>query len=159
VTNFGAHSNDAAQWALGMDASGPVEIEDQASEWPPKGSLYNTATKTAFRARYANGVELICKTDQPGFGVRFEGTAGWVEYGYSGLKTFPESLKTSKIGPDEIHLPMSNPIAPRKLPAFTSQITCGISSTRSSPAATRSRRWKSGTGALPSATWATLPCS
>ena len=109
VTNFGAHSNDAAQWALGMDASGPVEIEDLGSEWPPAGCLYNTATKTAFRARYANGVELICQTAQPGFGIRFEGTEGWVEYGYQGLKTYPESLKTSAIGPNEIHLAVSNP--------------------------------------------------
>ena len=109
VTNFGAHSNDAAQWALGMDHSGPAEIEDQGSEWPPKGGLYNTATRTAFCARYANGVELICKTDQPGFGIRFEGTEGWIEYGYQGLKTHPESLKTSPIGPNEVHLPMSNP--------------------------------------------------
>jgi predicted dehydrogenase len=109
VTNFGAHSNDAAQWALGMDQSGPIEIEDQGSEWPPKGGLYNTATKTGFCARYANGAELICKTDKPGFGIRFEGTEGWVEYGYQGLKTHPESLKASPIGPSEIHLPMSNP--------------------------------------------------
>jgi predicted dehydrogenase len=109
VTNFGAHSNDAAQWALGMDQSGPIEVEDRGSEWPPKGGLYNTATKTAFCARYRNGAELICKTDQPGFGIRFEGTEGWVEYGYQGLKTHPESLKTSPIGPGEIHLPMSNP--------------------------------------------------
>jgi hypothetical protein len=92
-----------------MDASGPVEIEDQGSEWPPKGGLYNTATRTAFRARYANGVELICKTDRPGFGVRFEGTEGWVEYGYQGLKTHPESLKTATIGPNETRLPASNP--------------------------------------------------
>lgn len=109
VTNFGAHSNDIAQWALGMDHSGPIEFEDLGSEWPPKGCLYNTATKTAFRALYANGVELICKTDQPGFGVRIEGTEGWIEYGYQGLKTHPASLKTSPIGPNEIHLPQSNP--------------------------------------------------
>ena len=109
VTNFGAHSNDAAQWALGMDQGGPIEIEDLGSEWPPKGTLYNTATKTAFRAHYANGVELICKTDRPGFSVRFEGAEGWIEYGYQGLKTHPESLKTSPIGPNEIHLPVSNP--------------------------------------------------
>jgi len=109
VTNFGAHSNDAAQWALGMDQSGPIEVEDQGSEWPPKGGLYTTATKTAFCARYAKGVELICKTDKPGFGIRFEGTEGWVEYGYQGLKAQPESLKTSPIGPSEVHLPVSNP--------------------------------------------------
>lgn len=109
VTNFGAHSNDAAQWALDMDASGPVEVEDQGSEWPAAGCLYNTATKTAFRAKYANGVELICQTAQPGFGVRFEGTEGWVEYGYNGLQTFPGSLKSSVIGPQETHLAASNP--------------------------------------------------
>ena len=52
---------------------------------------------------------MICKTDKPGFGIRFEGTEGWVEYGYQGLKTNPESLKTAVIGPNEIPLPMSNP--------------------------------------------------
>ncbi|HNQ90230.1 MAG TPA: Gfo/Idh/MocA family oxidoreductase [Verrucomicrobiota bacterium] len=109
VTNFGAHSNDAAQWALDMDGSGPVEFEDLGSEWPPAGGLYNTATKTAFRARYANGVELVCQTAKPGFGIRFEGSDGWVEYGYQGLKTHPESLKTSTFGPNDILLPVSNP--------------------------------------------------
>jgi hypothetical protein len=73
------------------------------------GSLYNTATKTAFRAGYANGVELICQTAQPGFGTRFEGTEGTVEYGYQGLKTDPESLSRAPLGPNDIRLPMSNP--------------------------------------------------
>jgi predicted dehydrogenase len=109
VTNFGAHTNDLAQWALGMDEGGPVEFEDLGSEWPAPGGLYNTATKTAFRARYANGVELLCRTDQPGFSIRFEGSEGRVEYGYQGLKTHPESLKTAPPGADEIRLPMSNP--------------------------------------------------
>ena len=109
TTNFGGHSNDMAQWGSGNDATVPIEYEDLGSEWPKPGGLYSTATKTAFCARYSNGVELICKTGQPGFGIRFEGTEGWVEYGYQGLKTHPESLKTSPIGPSETHLPMSNP--------------------------------------------------
>jgi hypothetical protein len=71
--------------------------------------LFTTATKVSFRARYANGTELICQTGKPGFGTRFEGTEGWVEFGYKGVQTSPESLKTSKIGPNEIHLPVSNP--------------------------------------------------
>ncbi len=82
TTNFGATRNDIAQWGLGMDGTGPVEFEDLGSEWPPKGSLYTTATKVAFRATYANGVELVCQTAKPGFGTRFEGTEGWVEFGY-----------------------------------------------------------------------------
>ena len=37
TTNFGAHSNDIAQWGLGTDDTGPVELEDLGSEWPPEG--------------------------------------------------------------------------------------------------------------------------
>ena len=109
VTNFGAHSNDIAQWGLGTDDTGPIEFEDTGGEWPPPGGLFNTATKVSFRARYANGVELLCRTEAPGFGARFEGTEGWVEYSYRGVATEPASLKKSQIGPNEIHLPMSNP--------------------------------------------------
>ncbi len=107
VTNTGAHSNDIVQWGLGTDDTGPVEFEDTASVWPPEGHLYNTAVETNFRARYANGVELICRTQKPGFGVRFEGTEGWVEYSGGKVTTHPESLATSQIGPDEVRLPVS----------------------------------------------------
>jgi predicted dehydrogenase len=109
TTNFGAHSNDIAQWAMGTDLSGPVEIEDTGGEWPPAGSLFTTAAKVSFKAKYANGVELLCQTTKTGFGIRFEGSDGWLEYGYGGIKTSPENLVTTKIGPHEIHLPVSNP--------------------------------------------------
>ena len=109
ITNFGGHSNDMAQWGNGTCLTGPVEIEGLQAEWPPKGSLFNTALTSKFRARYANGVELICESKPPGFGVRFEGTEGWVEFGFKGLKTHPASLMDTKIGPNEIHLPRSIP--------------------------------------------------
>jgi predicted dehydrogenase len=108
VTNTGAHSNDIVQWALGTDETGPVEFEDLGAVWPAKGHLYNTAMKTNFRARYANGVELICRTQDPGFGVRFEGTDGWIDYTYSKTTYQPESLIDSVIGPNEVHLPVSD---------------------------------------------------
>lgn len=79
VTNYGAHSNDLAQWGLGMDDSGPVEIEYRRAVWLPAGSLFNTALETEFLCRYANGVELVCRTDKKPVGVRFEGTEGMVE--------------------------------------------------------------------------------
>lgn len=78
TTNFGCHSNNVAHWGMGMDESGPVEIEDLGAEFPPQGDLFTTATKVAFRARYANGVTLECKTDRRGFGVTFVGTQGWL---------------------------------------------------------------------------------
>ena len=109
TTNFGAHTNDIAQWALNMDGTTPVEFEDNGSEFLPKGSLFTTASKTAFRARYANGIELFCETRKSS-ATKFEGTEGRLEITLGGsLKTFPENLKDSVIGPNEIHLPQSNP--------------------------------------------------
>ena len=110
TTNFGAHANDIAQWAMGADDGGPVEFEDFGAEFPPKGSLFTTATKVSFRARYANGVELLCATAAPtAFGTRFEGTEGWIQYGYKGVHSEPASLAASAIGQSEIHLPESVP--------------------------------------------------
>ncbi len=107
TTNFGCHSNGIAQWALGADNSGPIEFADLASEWPEPGDLFTTPTKIDFRARYADGPELICRTTKRGFGARFEGTEGWVEFVDGGLKTSPDSLKDTKIGLQEIHLPVA----------------------------------------------------
>ncbi len=112
TTNFGAHTNDIAQWALGMDHTTPVEFEDNGSEFLPAGSLFDTASKTAFRARYANGIELVCETrTKGGAATRFEGSEGWLEIGLGGkLTSSRENLKDSVIGPNEIHLAKSNPL-------------------------------------------------
>jgi hypothetical protein len=99
-TNWGAHHLDIAQWGLGMDDSGPVEIMGDG-EFPDTG-LFTTATKVYFEATYANTVKLICKTG--GSNTRFEGSDGWVNVHRGGLETDPESLKNETIGPDEIHL-------------------------------------------------------
>jgi len=99
-TNWGAHHLDIAQWGLGMDSSGPVEIVGNG-EFPTTG-LFTTATKVYFEATYADGVKLICQTG--GSNTRFEGADGWVDISRGDLKTQPDSLKKEIIGPDEIHL-------------------------------------------------------
>ena len=104
TTNFGAHSNDIAQWAMGTDGTGPVEVEDLGAEFPPKGDLFNTPTRVAFRARYASGVELVCKTDPAGFGARFEGSEGWLRVGYRGIETGPAGIKDWKPGSNDLRL-------------------------------------------------------
>ena len=109
TVNFGAHTNDIAQWALGADKTTPVEFEDQGAEFLPPGHMFTAASKTAFRARYANGVELVCQTAK-GSSTKFEGTEGRLEISLGGrLATFPENIKDSVIGPNEIHLPASKP--------------------------------------------------
>lgn len=109
TVNFGAHTNDVAQWGLNMDGTTPVEFEDNGSEFLPKGHLFTAATKTAFRARYANGIELLCETRRSS-ATKFEGTEGRLEVSLGGsIKTFPENLKDSVIGSNEVHLPRSHP--------------------------------------------------
>jgi predicted dehydrogenase len=103
TTNYGAHSLDLAQWGNNTELTGPVEVEDLGGEFPESG-LFTAPTHIHFGARYANGVELVCKTGPENVQIRFEGTEGWVQTGYKGFTTYPESLKTSVIGPDEIHL-------------------------------------------------------
>jgi len=105
ITNLGAHCNDVAQMGNGTSLTGPVEVEPIYAEWPPKGSLFNTALRCGYRLRYANGVELTQESSDKLGGTRFEGTKGWAQFNFRGLETSPESLKTTTIGPDEIHLP------------------------------------------------------
>lgn len=106
VANFGAHSNDMAQWGLGMDDSGPVSVECVYADFLPEGSLYNAATHTCFRCEYANGVELLCQTAEPPVRCIFEGTEGMVRVDQLGanLVTAPESLAAWRPGPDDIRL-------------------------------------------------------
>ena len=106
TTNFGHHSNGVVRWAVGDDTF-PVEFEDAGSEWPVPGDLFTTATKVAFRARFPSGVELFCHTDKRSFGIRFEGTEGWLEVDSKGIKTHPASIKDSVIGGDDKHLYVS----------------------------------------------------
>jgi predicted dehydrogenase len=107
TTNTGAHKFDIVQWGLGTERTGPVEIEDLGSEFPETG-LFDTVSRIHFRAMYANGVELLCTPGGIGGAARFEGTEGSVQADWSSLRTNPESLKDTVIGPNEIHLPKSS---------------------------------------------------
>ena len=100
VTNWGAHHLDIAQWGIGADDGGPVEITGQGEF--PKTGLFTTATRVHFECTYADGVKLTCKTG--GGGTRFEGTDGWVYVNRGRLDAEPKSLLKEKIGPNEIHL-------------------------------------------------------
>ena len=109
TTNTGAHYFGIIQWAMGADDSGPVEYEDLGTTWPVPGDLFNVPLKSKFRVQYANGAECICDT-RDNRETRVEGTEGWVQWGLgASLKTSPASLADSRIGPDEIHLPVSVP--------------------------------------------------
>jgi predicted dehydrogenase len=103
VTNFGAHSLDMAQWGLGMDGTGPVSIEHVYADYLPKGSLFDAATHTSFRCRYANGAVVECFTAEPSVRCTFEGTEGMIRVDNMGQNFFatPRSIWPKNIKGDE----------------------------------------------------------
>jgi predicted dehydrogenase len=77
-TNFGAHDLDIAQWALGMDESGPVKIEGSATF--NKNKWFETPETAKLAYTYANGVQVLCSLGAGGYpgGVTFEGEKGTI---------------------------------------------------------------------------------
>jgi predicted dehydrogenase len=74
LTDWGAHHNDIAQWALGTDGSGPVHVDGRDAEFDPDGP-YNVPLNFNVHYKYANGVELVCHSDGRN-GVKFTGSEG-----------------------------------------------------------------------------------
>ena len=102
LTDWGGHHPDCAQWGLGTDYTGPVEIRNVKGEFPPD-PLWNTATEFHIEAVYENGVTMIISDKEP-MGVTWEGTEGKVYANRGKHETDPKSLMDTVIGPNEIHL-------------------------------------------------------
>ena len=110
ICNWGYHLSTVAQWGNDSERTGPVEIKGHGS-FPPADGLWNVIRDFSLEYRYANGVRLLYDSIKPPH-VRFEGTEGWVDVvffkGPEGLKAEPQSLLTTKIGPDEAHFPLKH---------------------------------------------------
>jgi predicted dehydrogenase len=108
ITDWGAHHIDIVQWALGMDESGPVKIENIRGTVPAPGDLYNTATTFHFECIYADGTRLtVGDIDdvKTGTGITFKGEGDKSIYVERGKIEFnPRELGKNKITDDEIRL-------------------------------------------------------
>src|SRR5262245_26344483 len=102
VTDWGGHHPDCAQWGMGTERTGPIEIRSAKGVFPPD-ELWNTATEYYFEAIYSSGVKMIVSNKERS-GVTFEGSDGWVWANRGQHDANPKSILTSKIGPNEIHL-------------------------------------------------------
>lgn len=102
VTDWGGHHPDCAQWGMGTERTGPVEIRNAKGVFPPD-ELWNTATEFYFEAIYKNGVKMIISDKLRG-GVTFEGSEGSVWANRGKHDATPKSLLDTVIGPNEIHL-------------------------------------------------------
>jgi len=91
MTDMGAHHVDIAQWGLGMERWGPVEII------PPDGKEYPWLTY-----RYASGVKLHHGGGESD--IEWKGTKGRVLVSRGGLSTDPADIMRTPTQANEVHL-------------------------------------------------------
>ena len=109
LTDWAGHHIDIAHWGLGLDRTGPVEIEGRGVY--PKDGLYNVPTAYKIHCKYATGVEIVVAnaSQQPkGMGAAWYGEKGWIHVNRGGLWAEPASILKEEIGPSEIRLYKSN---------------------------------------------------
>jgi len=117
VTDWGAHHNDIARWAIGLD--GPTEIEAKPlADTIPDG--YTTPHEFEATLTWANGVKQIVKTtpDDSPFGavikrdgqrngLRFEGSDGWLWVNRSNLDASQDEIIETPLPDNAIRLEVS----------------------------------------------------
>jgi hypothetical protein len=91
MTDWGAHHFDIAQWGLGMDDSGPVEIIPPEDPKATRGVRY----------LYANGVEMIHGDSG---GILFIGTEGKILVNRGKFEATPAALAEEPLGDNAIRL-------------------------------------------------------
>jgi predicted dehydrogenase len=74
MTDWGAHHNDVAQWALDKDKSGPIAVEAEGEQPTKVPNCYNIHPTFKVTYTYDNGVQVLCLSKENG--VRFEGEDG-----------------------------------------------------------------------------------
>ncbi len=115
MTAWGSHGLDQIQWALGMDASGPVEVWTEGPSFDPP--TY-TAPESRSRGdkicsspmifyRYADGVTVKLDNGNPG-GAIFVGTEGKIEIFRGRITSNPAELVDEQLTDADIRLGQSD---------------------------------------------------
>ena len=113
---WGIHDVDIAQWVNNADATGPVEVEGEGLFYD---DIRNVPYSWTVEHKYANGVRLIhmdlvtakkraWQFRGGGHASVMLGSEGWIYVSREGMRTHPEHLARSVIGPNEIRVPKSD---------------------------------------------------
>jgi predicted dehydrogenase len=117
VTDWGAHHNDIARWAIGQD--GPVSIEAKVTVGPIEGG-FNTCKEFEATLHWDKDIKQIVKTttaDSPFGGVldpngqrnglRFTGTEGWIWVNRGNMNASNDDIYTTPLPDSALKLEVS----------------------------------------------------
>jgi predicted dehydrogenase len=123
LTDWGAHHNDIALWALGLDRSGPVEVAGRATVTPVAGG-FTAPAEYEVEYAYAGGVRHRCvsttantlygtKAREPKegellHGVKFEGPEGWIYVTRGQIAASRPELLSEPLPQQKVSLPVSS---------------------------------------------------
>ncbi len=114
---YGIHDLDIAQWVNDADHTGPVSVEGAGKFYR---DIRDVVSDYEVEYVYANGVRLNFMdlatarkrvaqfAAERGVGVAIFGTEGWIWVSRTNIRTQPESLTRTLIGPNEIRVTRSN---------------------------------------------------
>ena len=106
LTDWAGHHVDIAHWGLGLDHSGPVEIEGTGNY--PEDGLYNTPYAYEFVCTYENGVQMkVANASRlpKGMGTVWYGSDGWIHVDRGDVLTASSpAILRERIGPEEVPL-------------------------------------------------------
>jgi predicted dehydrogenase len=124
MTDWGAHHNDIAQWALGMDESGPVSITGTGTAPSTNAQSYNCHPTFEVTYTYGNGANgatgtrLICRSgpaanwpirennNVAGNGILFEGEDNkWIWVSRSTIQASDRALLNEELPANAVRLP------------------------------------------------------
>lgn len=118
MTDWGAHHNDIAYWAIGLLA--PERVEARRLTEPLAGG-YDAYSDYEVDYTYANGIQLKIRTtpdddiygsvvrrEGQRNGIRFEGTEGWIWVNRSRLEASDPALLTTPLPADAVRLYQSS---------------------------------------------------
>jgi predicted dehydrogenase len=103
LTDWGAHHNDIAQWALGTDETGPVSVTATGQAPSKKPNSYNCHAHFAVTCTYADGTHLVTTSDGEN-GNRFIGERGWLFVSRSRIEASDKALLDEPLPQDATRL-------------------------------------------------------
>ncbi len=116
IAGWGAHPLDLLQWAFDTHLAGNWQVEGSGAI--PTQGRNDAVLDWDVRIRFSSGVTMtywatgVAKDEDPrlarlGDYAQLIGTEGWIAVYYGGMVSEPDSLRAATLGPDDVHLPVS----------------------------------------------------